>query len=52
MEKYNTRDPKSCAFSAKDILGFCVEIAIDSVYNDYNSSIQEMDLISTFDIEV
>jgi hypothetical protein len=52
MERYCTRNPKSCSFSASDIPDFRVQIAIDTLFNDYNSEVEEMDFISTFDLEV
>jgi hypothetical protein len=52
MECYCTRNPKSCAFSAEDIPDFRVQIALDTVYNDYNSETEQMDFLSTFDLEV
>ncbi|KAM0904276.1 hypothetical protein ACQ4PT_018107 [Festuca glaucescens] len=51
MEWYCTRNPKACSFSAKDIPEFRVKLAVDTLFNDYNSAIPEMDLISTFDLE-
>ncbi|KAK1686698.1 hypothetical protein QYE76_047546 [Lolium multiflorum] len=51
MEWYCSRNPKSCAFSAQDIPDFRVQIALDTVYNEYNSETEQMDFLSTFDLE-
>uniref|UniRef100_A0ACD5X3T4 Uncharacterized protein n=1 Tax=Avena sativa TaxID=4498 RepID=A0ACD5X3T4_AVESA len=51
MEKFCTRNPQSCSFSAKDIPDFRVRIAIDTFFNDHNSAIDQMDFISTFDMK-
>ncbi|KAM0905553.1 hypothetical protein ACQ4PT_017303 [Festuca glaucescens] len=50
MEWYCTRNAKACSFSAKDIPEFRVKLAMDTLFNNYNSAILEMDLISTFDL--
>jgi hypothetical protein len=52
MERYCTRNPNSCSFPASDIPDYHVQIAIDTLFNDYNSEVEEMDFISTFDLEV
>jgi len=51
MEKFCTRNPQSCSFSAKDIPDFRVRIVIDTFFNDHNSAIDQMDFISTFDMK-
>jgi hypothetical protein len=51
MQKYCTRNPQSCSFSSNDIPESCIRIAIDTLFNDYNSNIVEMDFISTFDLQ-
>uniref|UniRef100_A0ACD5V6I3 Uncharacterized protein n=1 Tax=Avena sativa TaxID=4498 RepID=A0ACD5V6I3_AVESA len=51
MQKYYTRNPQSCSFSSNDIPESCIRIAIDTLFNDYNSNIAEMDFISTFDLQ-
>lgn len=52
MEKFCTRNAQSCSFTAKDIPDFRVKIAIDTLFNDYNSNVDQMDFISTFDLKV
>ncbi|KAM0898626.1 hypothetical protein ACQ4PT_021793 [Festuca glaucescens] len=51
MEKFCTRNPQSCSFSAKDIPVFHLQIAINTLFNEYNSAHDYMEFIRSFDIE-
>jgi len=50
MQKYCIRNPQSCSFSAEDIPESRVRIAVDTLFNDYNSEVEEMDFIRKFDL--
>ena len=52
MEFYCPRNPTSISFSAIDIPNFRVQIAVDSVWNDYNTELETAYLISSFDLKV
>ncbi|CAM0912138.1 unnamed protein product [Alopecurus aequalis] len=51
MEFYCPRNPSSLSFSASDVPGFRVKIVVDSVFNQYNSEHDHMQLFSSFDLK-